>query len=71
MVRVKPSAIRHCDNRRDSKAPHNHRVVNGTEIPDGEFGPTTEKAVKAFQSLKSLKADGEIGADTWTALLTT
>lgn len=47
------------------------RIVAGRENPDGEFGPTTEKAVKAFQSLKNLKADGEIGADTWTALLTT
>ena len=47
------------------------RIVAGRENPDGEFGPTTEKAVKAFQSLKKLQADGEIGADTWTALLTT
>ena len=47
------------------------RIIAGRENPDGEFGPTTEKAVKAFQSLKKLKADGEIGADTWTALLTT
>lgn len=47
------------------------RIVAGRENPDGEFGPTTEKAVKAFQSLKKLQDDGEIGADTWTALLTT
>ena len=47
------------------------RIVAGRENPDGEFGPTTEKAVKAFQSLKKLQADGEVGADTWTALLTT
>ena len=31
MVRVKPSAIRHCDNCWDSKAPYNYWVVNGTE----------------------------------------
>ena len=30
MVRVKPSAIRHCDNCYDSKAPYNYWVVNGT-----------------------------------------
>ena len=47
------------------------RIVAGRENPDGEFGPTTEKAVKAFQNLKKLKADGEVGADTWKALLTT
>ena len=30
MVRVKPSAIRHCDICSDSRAPHNYWVVNGT-----------------------------------------
>ena len=30
MVRVKPSAIRHCDKCSDSKAPYNYWVVNGT-----------------------------------------
>ena len=30
MVRVKPSAIRHCDSCDDSRAPHNYWVVNGT-----------------------------------------
>ncbi len=47
------------------------RVIAGRENPDGEFGPATEKAVKAFQNLRKLKPDGEIGADTWLALLTT
>lgn len=46
------------------------RVVNGTEIPDGDFGPSTDKAVRAFQQLKGLSADGVIGKDAWTALLT-
>ena len=46
------------------------RIVEGRENPDGEFGPATEKAVKSFQHLRALEADGEIGADTWTALLT-
>ncbi len=46
------------------------RIVAGHESPDGEFGPTTEKAVKDFQDLRRLEADGEIGQDTWTALLT-
>ncbi len=47
------------------------RIVAGHENPDGEFGPTTEKAVKDYQTLRKLEVDGEIGKDTWTALLTT
>jgi len=35
---------------------------------DGDFGSQTEKAVKQFQQDHGLKADGVIGADTWTAL---
>lgn len=35
---------------------------------DGEFGPNTEKAVKAFQTEKGLSADGIVGAKTWAAL---
>lgn len=46
------------------------RIIAGRENPDGEFGPATERAVKSFQSLKKLESDGQIGTDTWTALLT-
>lgn len=46
------------------------RVTAGREKADGEFGPTTEGSVKAFQSKKNLSADGIIGATTWKALLT-
>lgn len=35
---------------------------------DGDFGAQTEKAVKEFQKDHGLKADGIVGADTWTAL---
>ena len=42
----------------------------GRETADGEFGPTTEKSVKGFQTKRNLTADGIIGSDTWKALLT-
>lgn len=36
---------------------------------DGDFGPLTETAVKSFQSSKGLSVDGEVGAQTWPALI--
>jgi hypothetical protein len=35
---------------------------------DGDFGPATEKAVKAFQKTSNLAADGIVGVYTWEAL---
>lgn len=35
---------------------------------DGVYGPVTVEAVKLFQNLKSLTADGIIGAVTWSKL---
>ena len=46
------------------------RIVAGREIPDGEYGPTTEESVKRFQELKNLTVDGSIGSETWKTLLT-
>lgn len=37
---------------------------------DGEFGPTTEKGVIRVQKQLGLSADGIVGSNTWTALLT-
>lgn len=42
---------------------------NDLEIYDGEFGAKTEEVVKEFQRKSNLLVDGEIGANTWTALL--
>lgn len=39
------------------------------EIPDGDFGPATEKAVKDFQAANGLRDSGIVDADTMTALL--
>jgi serine-type D-Ala-D-Ala carboxypeptidase (penicillin-binding protein 5/6) len=35
---------------------------------DGDFGPQTEQAVKAFQKFKHLPESGEVDAETWKAL---
>ena len=35
---------------------------------DGQFGPNTEAALKAFQKAKGLEVDGSCGPKTWAAL---
>ena len=38
---------------------------------DGEFGPQTDRIVRAFQKDKGLTVDGEVGPKTWRALWAT
>lgn len=40
-----------------------------TLTADGEFGPTTDAAVRAFQRRKGLRDDGIVGTRTWDAVL--
>ena len=44
-------------------------IKQGFELTiDGDFGPKTQKAVKAFQTSRGLVADGIVGSLTWSAL---
>ena len=45
--------------------------ASGHEEADGIFGEKSDEAVKSFQGKMGLEADGVVGAETWTALLTT
>ncbi|MGE7650465.1 peptidoglycan-binding protein [Peribacillus frigoritolerans] len=48
------------------------RVQRAAGIPekdvDGEFGPKTKKAVKAYQKRQGLSQDGEVGPITWNRM---
>lgn len=44
------------------------KLLGGLDI-DGEFGPLTEAAVRAYQKKKGLEVDGVVGPKTWGALL--
>lgn len=35
---------------------------------DGKLGPRSKKAIKDFQAVNGLKADGKVGAKTWAKL---
>lgn len=46
-----------------------------TEIPkiavDGDFGPSTEAAVKAYQQIFGIPVTGVVGAGTWDSIANT
>src|SRR5262249_49648247 len=44
------------------------RLLGGLEV-DGEFGPDTDAAVRAYQASHGLEVDGEVGPETWSSLL--
>lgn len=46
-----------------------HGFSCGSYGADGDFGSSTDKAVRSFQKAKGLGVDGEVGAKTWTKLL--
>src|SRR5262245_5225767 len=44
--------------------------ANGFDLSmDGDFGPVTAKALRAFQKLAGLEDDGIAGSQTWARLL--
>jgi peptidoglycan hydrolase-like protein with peptidoglycan-binding domain len=45
------------------------RARNHPVAVDGNFGPNTESAVKAFQQSRGLTADGVVGSATWPKLV--
>lgn len=46
---------------------HLNRHGAGLNV-DGDFGPATDRAVRAFQAAHGLAVDGDVGPRTWAAL---
>lgn len=68
---VKLSVLRNGSQGTEVKTVQQLLAVKGYKpgYADGIYGPATAAAVKAFQAASGLSADGEVGGDTWTALL--
>ena len=62
-------AVRQIQARLNSLAKGKHDALGNKPLDvDGEFGPNTERVVKAFQQHRGLEADGEVGPQTWDKL---
>lgn len=48
---------------------YKNNILKSVSDVDGEFGPKTEEAVKAFQKKADIEVDGIVGNDTWYHLL--
>ena len=62
-------AVRQIQARLNTLAKGKHGVLGNKPLDvDGEFGPNTERVVKAFQQHRGLEVDGEVGPRTWAKL---
>lgn len=71
-VSIPPKTLRRGDRGDEVKRMQTMLMVNGYDLgksgADGIFGKATQLAVKAFQTVRDLEADGVCGPLTWTAL---